>query len=176
MPQQTQQEDLQGKIDTLTFEIQSLSEELEAAKKAKSQYAHELMNDPAAQLRRIEQLAAGHGSVCEFNQEQLAKVNNFTNVIRGIENAIVDRHRAIEKIKKTITAQQELKAAKTAIEPKIRKFNQCLAQLQEAWEELRSVASEHDIEFAEQALPGEASLEERVQPGFDDWLKIYFGG
>lgn len=60
MVEQIQQQDLQEKIDTLTFEIQSLSEELEAAKKAKSQYARELMNDPDAQERRIEQLAAGH--------------------------------------------------------------------------------------------------------------------
>lgn len=175
MIEQIQQQDLQEKIDTLTFEIQSLSEELEAAKKAKSEYARELMNDPDAQERRIELLAAGHGSACEFSQEQLAKVNNFTNVIRGIENGIVERHRSIEKIERTIAAQQQLEVAKTAILPKIRKFNECLAQLRQVWEELQAVATEHDIEFTEQALPGEADLEEKTQPRFENWLKIYFG-
>jgi DNA repair exonuclease SbcCD ATPase subunit len=175
MVEQIQQQDLQEKIDTLTFEIQSLSEELEAAKKAKSQYARELMNDPDAQERRLELLAAGHETICEFSQEQLGKLNNLGNVIKGLESKIVERHAAIGKIEKTIAVQQQLGAAKTAIEPKIGKFNQCLAQLQEAWEELRSVAAEHDIEFQNQIIPGKAELEERTQPGFENWLKIYFG-
>lgn len=175
MIEQIRQQNLQERIDTLTFEIQSLSEELEAAKKAKSQYAHELMNDPDAQERRIELLAGGYQNVSEFSEAQLAKVTEFINIIRGLERGISDRHRSIEEIQRTITAQQKRFAAESAIEPKIEKFNECLTQLREAWEQLQVMAAEHDIEFAEQALPGEASLEERVQPGFDDWLKIYFG-
>lgn len=178
MVEQIQQQDLQEKIDTLTFEIQSLSEELEAAKKAKSQYAHELMNDPDAQLRRIEQLAAGYQSICEFTESQLAKITDFVNIIRGLEREIAERHRSIEEIQRTITAQQKRFAAESAIEPKIEKFNECLSQLRQAWEELRSVGNEHGAEFSGQPLPEDAELyETKPKPGYSGtWLKISFGG
>lgn len=123
MVEQSQQQDLQEKIEGLKIEIESLEEELEGARKAKTDYAHELLNDRTAQERRLELLAAGHETVCEFSDEQLRKLNNFTNTIKGLEARIVERHRSIEKVKKTIVAQQELRAAETAIKPKIRKFN-----------------------------------------------------
>lgn len=177
MVEQIQQQTLEEKIGDLKFEIASLEEELEAARKAKTEYAHELLNDRAAQERRLELLAAGHGAgtICEFSQEQLGKLNNLGNVIKGLESKIVERHRAIEKIQKAITTQQELKAAKTAIEPKVRKFNECLTQLREAWEQLQVMAAEHEVECQNQNIPGKAELEEKTQPGFENWLKIYFG-
>lgn len=109
MVEQTQQEDLQEKIESLKFEIASLKEELEGARQAKSSYLSELLNDRAAQERRLEQLAAGHGAgmVCEFTQQQLGKLNNLGNTIKEIENRIVERQGSIEKIKRTIVAQQQ---------------------------------------------------------------------
>lgn len=175
MLKQIQQQTSEEKIESLKFEIASIKEELEGVRQAKSDYLNELLNDRTAQERRLELLAAGHETVCEFSDEQLRKLNNFTNTIKELEARIVERHRTIEKAQTTIAAQHQLKVAENAIKPKIRKFNECLAQLREVWEELQAVATEHDIEFAEQALPGEAELEEKTQPGFENWLKIYFG-
>lgn len=177
MPQQVQQKDLEEKIDALTLEIESLEQDLEKAREAKADYAHELMNDPDAQLRRIEQLAAGYQTICEFTEPQLAKITNFINIIRGLERGISDRRRSIEEIERTIAAQQKRFAAESAIEPKIEKFNECLAQLRQAWEELRSVGNEHGAEFAGQPLPEEAELyETKPKPGYSGtWLKVSFG-
>lgn len=174
MVEQIQQQTLEEKIEGLKFEIASLKEELEGARKAKSDYAHELLNDRTAQERRLELLAAGHEAVCEFSDEQLRKLNNFSNTIKGLEARIAERHRAIEKIQKTIIAQQQLKAAEAAIKPKIKNFNESLGKLKQSWKELQALATEHDIELAKQALPGEGTLEEKAQPGFENWLAIYF--
>lgn len=176
MVEQIQEQTLEERIESLKVEIESLEQDLEGARKAKSDYLSELLNDRAAQERRLELLAADHETVCEFSDEQLRKLNNFTNTIKGIESRIVERHRAIEKIQKTIIAQQQLKAAEAAIKPKIKNFNESLGKLKQSREELEAVASEHDIEFAEQALPGRADLEEKTQLGFENWLAIYFEG
>lgn len=170
-----QQKNLEEKVQSLKVEIGFLQEELEAAKKAKSSYCAELLNDHFVQERRVEQLALGYEAICEYSEEQLGKVSNLIGVIRGLENTILERQRTIEQIKQKIIAQEEKETATAAIEEPIREFNESLQQFRQAWERLESIALEHDIEIEKQVLPGKAELEEREQAGFANWLKIYFG-
>lgn len=136
------------------------------------------MNDRTAQEKRLEQLAAGCGTICEYTQGQLEKLNNFTNIVRGIESTIIERHRTIEHLQKMIVAQQEREAAEAAIDEPIKNFNRCSAELKRIWEDLKATANEHDIELPQQEVPGGAFLFEGQKrlgsSPYVHWLTIAF--
>lgn len=171
------QKDLENRIDTLNAEIVSLEKQLEETKKSKSDYCGELLSDRVAQERRLEQLAGGYGAISEYSDDQLARVRDFSNSIRVLENKIRDCHAHIRGTQEEIEAQQQRAAAEAALAEPIKRFNSSLGELKRLWQHIEALADAHDVEL-EQILPEGTELElyeTTPKPGYcGTWLKITF--